>query len=160
PTRRMGVLSSSSRRTDSSLSTISSAEVSTPPTSIALTRILGANSGAASRVMNDSPAFAVPYAVKPGCTMLPARDEMLTIAPRSVSLKRSRITRRRSRSRSPGRETDGATHSGATDAAVPAGVLREVLLVVALGVEELGRRAQLGRDVAVPGLLQPLRVLV
>ena len=52
-----------------------------PPTSIALTRIFGASSGAIARVIIDSAAFAVAYAVKHGCTMLAERDEMLTIAP-------------------------------------------------------------------------------
>ncbi len=52
-----------------------------PPTSIALTRTFGASSGAIARVIIDSAAFAVAYAVKHGCTMLAERDEMLTIAP-------------------------------------------------------------------------------
>ena len=54
-----------------------------PPTSIALTRIFGASSGAIARVIIDSAALAVAYAVKHGCTMLAERDEMLTIAPRA-----------------------------------------------------------------------------
>src|SRR5688572_16669856 len=50
-------------------------------------------------------------------------------------------------------EADRAAHSGAADAAITGGVLRQVLLVVVLGVEE--RRvlhgADLGGDVAVAG---------
>ena len=81
PTRCIGVLSSSCARTASSESTCASASVSIPPTSMALTRIFGASSGAIARVIIDSAALAVAYAVKHGCTMLAERDEMLTIAP-------------------------------------------------------------------------------
>src|SRR5262245_48421999 len=47
-------------------------------------------------------------------------------------------------------DADRAAHSGAADAAVPAGILGEVLLVVVLGVEELGRVPDLGGDALVP----------
>ena len=56
-----------------------------PPTSIALTRTFGASSGAIARVIIDSAAFAVAYAVKHGCTMLAERDEMLTTLPAPAS---------------------------------------------------------------------------
>ena len=49
-------------RSSSLVSTMSSAEVATDPTAIALTRILGARSAAASRVYCAKAAFAVPYA--------------------------------------------------------------------------------------------------
>src|SRR5207248_2048435 len=42
-------------------------------------------------------------------------------------------------------QPDGATHSGAAEAAVAAGVLREILLVIVLGVKQRRRRADLGR---------------
>ena len=59
PTRCIGVLSSSWRRTESSVSTCDSAWVSTPPTSIAFTRTFGASSGAIARVIIESAALAV-----------------------------------------------------------------------------------------------------
>ena len=81
PTRCIGVPSSSWVRIESSVRTWDSACVSTPPTSIAFTRTFGASSGAIARVIIDSAAFAVAYATKHGCTMLAARDEMLTTLP-------------------------------------------------------------------------------
>ena len=51
-------------------------------------------------------------------------------------------------------DADRAGHAGAAQPAVAARVLRQVLLVVVLGVEELGRVHDLGRDVAVAGLAQ------
>ena len=41
-----------------------------------MTRTFGASSGAIARVIIDNAAFAVAYAVKHGCTMLAARDEI------------------------------------------------------------------------------------
>src|SRR6266581_7633393 len=46
-------------------------------------------------------------------------------------------------------DADRAAHAGATEAAVPVPILREVLLMVVLGVVELGRRLDLRRDRAV-----------
>src|SRR3954447_3640425 len=45
--------------------------------------------------------------------------------------------------------SDRAAHAGAADAAVTVRVLREVLLVIVLGVVELAGICDLGRDVAV-----------
>ena len=49
------------------------------------------------------------------------------------------------------RDADRAGHARAAQTAVAVRVLRQVLLVVRLGVVELGRRQNLGRDRAVPG---------
>ncbi len=58
PTRRIGVFASSRSRTDGSVSTFANASVSTPPTSIAFTRIFGASSGAIARDIIDNAALA------------------------------------------------------------------------------------------------------
>src|SRR4029453_18370477 len=42
--------------------------------------------------------------------------------------------------------SDGAAHARAAETAVSARVLREILLVIRLGVVELGRGGDLGRD--------------
>src|SRR4029453_11069635 len=55
-----------------------------------------------------------------------------------------------------GAEPDRAAHAGPTQAAVAVGDLREVLLVVVLGVVEVAERRDLGRDLAVAGLAQAL----
>src|SRR6185312_12389353 len=55
-------------------------------------------------------------------------------------------------------DADGAAHAGAADAAVAARILRQVLLVVVLGVVELGRVDDLGGDRAVAGALQLGRI--
>jgi murein DD-endopeptidase MepM/ murein hydrolase activator NlpD len=52
------------------------------------------------------------------------------------------------------RQPDRAAHARPAEPAVPVGVLREVLLVVVLGVVEVGRVEDLGRDVAVPRLAE------
>src|SRR3954447_20121449 len=51
-----------------------------------------------------------------------------------------------------GLQPDGACHARPAEAAVPVGILREVLLVVRLGVVEGARRRDLGGALAVPGL--------
>src|SRR3954451_8450733 len=53
-------------------------------------------------------------------------------------------------------ETDRAAHAGPAQAAVAVGDLRQVLLVVVLGVVELAKGRDLGRDLAVAGLAQAL----
>src|SRR3954453_7920500 len=53
-----------------------------------------------------------------------------------------------------GRHADRTAHACSTEPAIPAGVLREVLLMVVLGVVELRRRQDLGRDRPVTGPLQ------
>src|SRR5690242_17459381 len=58
------------------------------------------------------------------------------------------------------RQPHRAADAGATEAAVALGVLGEVLLVVVLGVVELGRREDLGGDRAVARLAQHLLVRV
>ncbi len=57
-------------------------------------------------------------------------------------------------------EADRAAQPGAAEAAVAAGVLRQVLLVVVLGVIEGGRRQDLGGDLAVPRGVQHVLVHV
>src|SRR5262249_15663558 len=51
-------------------------------------------------------------------------------------------------------DADGAGDAGAAEAAVAAGILGQVLLVVVLGVVELGRGDDLGGDGAVAGALE------
>src|SRR4051812_42383704 len=58
------------------------------------------------------------------------------------------------RPRSLRRQADRAGDAGAAEAAVAVRVLREVLLVVRLGVVERPRRRELGRDLAVAGAAQ------
>src|SRR3954470_19643890 len=53
-------------------------------------------------------------------------------------------------------KTDRAAHAGPAQAAVAVGDLRQVLLVVVLGVVELAKGRDLGRDLAVAGLAQAL----
>src|SRR5206468_8934212 len=48
-----------------------------------------------------------------------------------------------------GSDANRAAHAGAAEAAIPVRILREVLLMVVLGVVELGRRLDLRRDRAV-----------
>src|SRR5712671_6755273 len=55
------------------------------------------------------------------------------------------------------RHSDWTAHSRAAEPAVTVRVLREVLLVVVLGVIERGGRRDLGRDVAVIGRMQTVR---
>src|SRR5712691_2666871 len=56
--------------------------------------------------------------------------------------------------RSGSREPSRAAHAGAAAAAIAPRVLGEVLLVVVLGIVELGRRADLRRDGLVAGLAE------
>ena len=83
-----------------------------------------------NRVVLPAPGAAVTIA---------ARDRLTrsTIAPRKSSTGSATI-KRRSGSRSDAHRT---AHARSAEAAVAVGVLREVLLVVVLGVVELGRRA-------------------
>ena len=81
PGRCMGVPARNWLRRSSSVSTMSSERVATPPTSIAFTRTRGASSGAMLRVMRLSAALADPYATNIVCVMLADREEMLTTAP-------------------------------------------------------------------------------
>src|SRR5262245_49894140 len=57
-------------------------------------------------------------------------------------------------------DTGLAGHAGAAETAVAVGILREILLVVVLGVVELRRRQNLGRDRPVAGLRERPLVLV
>src|SRR5215471_17513018 len=58
------------------------------------------------------------------------------------------------------RQTDLAGHASPADAAVAVGILRQVLLVVVLGVVELRRRQDLGGDFPEARLAQRLLVVV
>src|SRR5512133_1597651 len=70
---------------------------------------------------------------------------------------RRRLRRRLARLRGlRGPEPDRAAHAGPAQAAVAVGDLRQVLLVVVLGVVELVEGRDLGRDLAVAGLAQAL----
>ena len=60
PGRSIGVLASNSSRSASSVSTIASPAVATPPTPIALTRTRGASSTARLRVIWFSAALPAP----------------------------------------------------------------------------------------------------
>src|SRR3954469_16583244 len=54
------------------------------------------------------------------------------------------------------RQTDGTGHTGAAEPAIAVRVLREVLLVILLGEVHRRRLADLGRDLAMAGLVQLL----
>src|SRR5437762_11499856 len=54
----------------------------------------------------------------------------------------------------------GAGHAGATEAAIPAGILRQILLVVVLGVIEWRLGGDLRRNLPVPRLRQRLLILL
>src|SRR3954451_1560148 len=100
------------------------------------------------------------------CTARPPTPSRLLLAfpvIRVASLSHDRHTNRRSpqRRRHDLRglrrsETDRAAHAGPAQAAVAVGDLRQVLLVVVLGVVELAKGRDLGRDLAVAGLAQAL----
>src|SRR5690606_19588732 len=80
-----------------------------------------------------------------------------TAVTRSLSGSRASLPRH-PREREPPLEAgdaDGAGHAGATEPAVPARVLGEVLLVVVLRVIERRQRPDLGRDLAEAGVEQP-----
>src|SRR5579872_1731510 len=57
-------------------------------------------------------------------------------------------------------DSNRAAHAGAAEAAVAVRILREVLLMIVLGVVELGCRDDLGRNRAVPGFRDRALILV
>src|SRR5690606_36583830 len=93
-----------------------------------------ASSAPARRLAAVSPASAVVA----WNSVMAGRSAGLTSGPRTPARARS--------SRGADADADWAGHAGAADAAVAAGVLREIPLVVVLGEVEGRRRADLGRD--------------
>src|SRR5438874_10356130 len=51
----------------------------------------------------------------------------------------------------PGKDADGTGHAGSAEPAIPVRILGQILLMVLLGVIELRRLDDLGRDRSVPG---------
>src|SRR5262245_5628978 len=93
-----------------------------------------------------------PSAVAPGCGASHSSAASDAASSRLALKRRPRASTSTVDGR--GREPRRAAHPGAADTAIPPRVLREVLLVIVLGVVELRRLADLRRDRSVARLAE------